>query len=768
MSQTPSQNGRPRPSLLCLGLVLALAAAVPGATARAQPPGPEVFAKTPTTPAELWDAIDYLMRTGQGSQAVPYLKKFSESTIDDVTLLNLRDRYGPGSFLRLQDHQETRPFAEPLVNKLAEASRRHSTQPERLARYIALLTKSQEEQTYAVERLRESGPYAVPAIVQEIEKPSAGAAGRATIVRNLGRLDHSAVPPLIATLDAAKSKPRLAADAADALGRIGDLRAVPALTAAAVASDGAVREAAHRAIERLTGRPFSAQPKAPVRLLTDEARRYHTHKIVFPGDAVTIWVWDDASQAPVARTISRSDAEGFLGLKMARAALAAEPTDHTIQAVFLSIALEKAIEKTGFDNFPSGDPSNTFATAVSAGPRVLTEVLRTAIADGKQDLAAAAASALGQVTDANAMAVSGQVNPLVAALSAPGRRTRFAAAKALVALDPRKPFAGSSRVVPVLAQFLAGQALPRAVVIDGNPTRGSQLIGHLKALGYDPILSLTGDDGFRAASNSADVELVLIDHHMVQGDWRLHDTLSNLRADARTAGLPIYVVGTLAREPDLMVLLTERFPGVKFMVTPDSPKTLDTMLAFGGSRLQPLSAEERSAYAREAADLLAQIAARPGSPLERDLVNVEPALTLALNSPNTSLPASAALGDVPNPDAQRGLADILIDPAKPAELRASAAAQLSKSVQRFGPLVTSDQETALLEAFDREPDAALRTALGTVIGALRPKAAPTGARLRRLDASPAAPPPPAAAGNAPATPPETTPGAETKPAEPKS
>ena len=118
-------------------------------------------------------------------------------------------------------------------------------------------------------------------------------------------------------------------------------------------------------------------------------------------------------------------------------------------------------------------------------------------------------------------------------------------------LDPRKPFAGSSRVVPVLAQFVTTQANPKAVVIDGNMHAREPTGGHLKALGYEPVLTTTGDEGFKAASDSADIELVLLDHHMIGGDWRLHDTISNLRADARTAGLPIYVVGPLAREADL-------------------------------------------------------------------------------------------------------------------------------------------------------------------------------------------------------------------------
>ena len=83
---------------------------------------------------------------------------------------------------------------------------------------------------------------------------------------------------------------------------------------------------------------------------------------------------------------------------------------------------------------------------------------------------------------------------------------------------------------------------------------------------------------------------------------------------------------------------------------------------------------------------------------------------------------------------------LLVDPSKPAPLRLGAAAQLARSVQRFGPLVAADQEPKLVAAFDHETDPALRTALGAVIGNLRPRAAPTGVRLRQI-----APLPPAGA-----------------------
>ncbi len=82
-------------------------------------PGPELFAREPRTPIELWEAADYLIRTGQAKKAVPYLDKFQKSRPDDATLVAVRDRYGAGSFLRLDDDPSTRPFARPLSDALA-------------------------------------------------------------------------------------------------------------------------------------------------------------------------------------------------------------------------------------------------------------------------------------------------------------------------------------------------------------------------------------------------------------------------------------------------------------------------------------------------------------------------------------------------------------------------------------------------------------------------------------------------------------------------
>jgi HEAT repeat protein len=708
-------------------------------------PGPESFAKEPKTPLELWDAVDYLVRVGQADKAAPYLDAFMKSKPSDDVLLDIRDKFGAGSILRLQDDPATRAQVEPLMKLVRDASLRHSRNPERIQKYIAALTKSRAEQDYAVARLREAGPYAVPALLDTIGNPGLPPSDRDLIVQNMGRLERPAVPALIAAIDGPDAL--VAASAIDALGRIGDIRAIPFLLyPAAKPEDSPLREPSRIALNRITGRPFASLPKSALRLLVDEARRYLTHAVPFPGDKVVLWVWE--GNAPVPKEATIGEAEGILGMRFAREALDLDPTDLEAQATQLGLVLQKAIERVGLAAFPSQDPTGAYPLALASGPTVLGEVVRRALADGLSDLAAASIFVLGRVADRDALVTDRRVNPLIEALSAPDRRARFAAAQALVYLNPQQPFPGSSRVVPVLTQFVASQPQPRVVIIDGAEARGNTVASTLKALGYEPSTAVSGDQGFRIAAESADVEAIFIEPTILQGNWRTRDTLANLRADAATAGVPIFIYGEL-RLQDLLSAELTSYPRVAFVVTPTDPNLFKPILERELRRMgaRPLVAAERDGLAQAAASLLAEITSRPGSPLLANVSAAEPALAVALNHASASLPAAAALGDVPGVEAQRSLADTALDAANPPQLRLGAVDNLARSIQRFGPLVSADHERRIAAELDSEADPTLRAAFASVVGALRPKPTPVGVRLRTFKpapptgSSPAATPP---------------------------
>jgi len=717
-------------------------------SASAQPPGPELFAKEPQTPLELWDAVDYLLRTDQVKKALPYLDRFMKSRADDTTLIAIRDRYGPGSILRLSDDAATRPFAKPLTEAMVIAARRYATRPDRIARFIEELTKTSEEQNYAVRHLREAGSEAVPFLIEALSRPGFSTQDHRVLVANIGRLDRSAVPPLVAALDS--SDPTLAADAATALGMIADVRAVPHLTfpAAFSAKPELVRTACQAAITRLTGRSFTTQPRTPVQVLTDAAWSYHRHKVEFSGDPVVVWAWDQGRKVPVAREVSCTEAEAIFGLRFAREALELSPNDRDAQVVQLSLTLEKAIERVGFTAFPAQDQA-TFTAATAKGPLILNDALRTAVADSKTDLAAACATALGRVIDRTALVRSGRLHPLVEAIYSPERRVQFAAAKAIVALAPNEPFPGASRVVPTLARFLTNQALPRAVVIDSNPNRGSQIAGFLINLGYDSELELTGNQGFLAAAESADVELILISYDLFRKGWGLNDTLANLGADSRTAAIPIFIYGPLNvkfKRPSLQY----DYPGIRFLVQPVEAEMLKRQLKNLPAVLTEI---ERTAYAREAAALLAKIARDSKGPMAAHLATAEPGLAGVLGVTETAPIAAEALSNLADPDAQRSLAAVVLDPSRDSSVRRQTAAQLVRSIQRFGRLITADQEARLATTIREENDPDVLAELITIAGTLRLSPTPGLARFPKPPAPTVLPVPPQTPPAAPRAPP---------------
>jgi HEAT repeat protein len=719
-----------------LVLPVILSAAVTGtftAHAIAQPPGPELFAKEPQTPLELWGAVDYLIRTDQVRKAVPYLEKFVKSQPDDATMIAIRDQYGPGSILQLEDYGPTQHFARPLVEALAAAAHKQVTQPRRIAHFVNELTGTPEEQEYAIRHLRKAEPQAVPFLVGALTQPDLTAPKRELLVHNMGRLDRFAVPPLIAALDSAD--PPLVLSIVRVLGMIGDPETVPHLmfVAADPSSAPEVRSAAQTALAQFSGYPFTAHQHTAVEALTAAAWRYHRHQIDLTEDPVTVWTWDRNQKALTARSLPQNEADASLGLRLVDQALRLDPMNRDAQVVQLSLTLERAVRQTGWGTFPATDRA-ALAAAKNRGPSVLSAALKAAIADGKMDLAAALTMALGEVTDRSALASTSQPHPLVEALYAPSRRVQLTAAKAIVTLAPTQSFPGSSRVVPTLARFVGNLALPRAVVIDNNPNRGSQLAGFLINLGYDAGLEPSSVQGFRSAAERANVELILISFDLFYG-WGLNDTLANFRADSRTAAIPLVVYGPLdlaIKRPDLV----HDYPGLRFVVQPADAATLQLQLK---NLPSSLTREELAGYAQEAVSLLVRITQDQRNPMASSLITAEPALAAALRQVENGDAAATILSEIPSADAQRSLADLLLDPSQPAARRNLTAAQLARSIQRFGPLMTADQEARLVAVLNEETDPQVQFALLTITRVLSP-----AARTRSIQPpQPAAEKPPA-------------------------
>src|SRR5262249_30524863 len=157
-------------------------------------------------------------------------------------------------------------------------------------------------------------------------------------------------PPLLAALDIDDRDVRL--DVLDVLEQRGDPQAVAFLwSLAGSAKQPEVREKANRVIARLLEVPPGKLPSPKV-ALTRAAERYYRHQVRFTDpERVTVWRWDGkdivSGWPPKVPTIPASKAEEYWGLRFARQALEIDPEYRPAQEVFLSLALEKAMEPAG-------------------------------------------------------------------------------------------------------------------------------------------------------------------------------------------------------------------------------------------------------------------------------------------------------------------------------------------------------------------------------------------------------------------------------------
>ena len=169
------------------------------------------FFKKPETAAEFWRAVQLEIDLGKFDLAADFLKGFAAKKPSDDELLQLEEKYGISSFLRLltvprwlddpKKDAEVKKEAEQVVERVGEVVRKHLADPGRIDRFIKNLSASPEERAYAIAQLRRSGAAAVPQLIDALQKSADDPAVHTQILSTLPRLSKEAMPPLLAALD---------------------------------------------------------------------------------------------------------------------------------------------------------------------------------------------------------------------------------------------------------------------------------------------------------------------------------------------------------------------------------------------------------------------------------------------------------------------------------------------------------------------------------------------------------------------------------------
>jgi hypothetical protein len=760
----------------------ALAAAVLGlGLARAAAQDPRV--EPPRTPLDAFAAAQFEINVGSYELAAQYLKGLLAANPTEKDFLAIEDRYGVAALLNLRnvprwsedpkEQAETRKAVEDIIERAGAARRKLLGDPQRITRYIANLQGTPEERAYAIRELQRSGALAVPTMITTLTT-NRDSQDRAAILNAMPWLYPDAVPPWLAALD--MNDPVLKAQLLDSLAQRRDLPILAArpetdptptldYLAASPNQSDSVRRKALELLTRLRPLSVSQMPSAKVEL-TKYADKYYRHQVRVPDlPNNPVWRWDGMQL--VNTPSNPSQVEEYFGLRYARWALELDPTYEPAQVVFLSLATDKAFERGGLDKPLAVTAPEVHDLLDTADVPAMLTALDRALVEKRSPVALALVQALGERAEVQAgRSTQGKSPVLVRALDYPDRRVQLAAADALIHLPGPATHAAQFRVIEVLRRALAAESevslptKPRVLIGHFNPDRGLDLARRVQAVGYDAIVVRTGWEVMRRLKEAADIDAVLIDSDLPYPT--LPDLLASLRADIHLGLLPVRVMYTPPGGADSslalrgLARLEYLIGGYSQVAILLAPVTTDALqkdlvpakpLAVDGA-VSPLTTAERKAQSARAIELLRQLAV--GETLGYDVTPAERAIRQALVVNDLAKPAIAATGRLPGRDAQGDLATLVLDGARPVELRILAAEQLARHVQRFGGLLNAEQIGSLRALLPMTPEPELHGYVAAVVGSFRPDSRQTGSRfLRYFPPVPAAPAPPAPPAEAP-------------------
>lgn len=677
---------------------------------------------------------------GRFKYADASFKALDESNPDPVALLELA-RQNPNRhdiLVKLMGNAEVGPSAKRFLAILGEGEERLRMDPYEIVANVARLGGQPRMAYNAVSRLKESGEYAVPHLIQALQDSSRTNIHPA-IIQIIPQLGRSALNPLCMALGATDDVTKLIL--IDALAKIGYKQSAPYLAKLADSEkeSAAVRSTAQRSLLSLG----ATDTDKPSTLFVRLAAEYYDNAESLRADARydTANVWFLRSNELKFVQVPRAIFNDVMTMRTAEEALLSDAS--LAEAVALWVAADFRREaKLGLD-VESDKPSplaNKDATRPEDFPRAIYfaraagalynhMVLARAFKDRDPGVALGAIAALRDTAGAgNLIGRENVKQALAESLAFPNRQVRIKAALALGAALPKSNFEGSQNVIPVLSEALMQAGLKTALVIDPDDDMRNKLQALMRSMGYDCAL---GANLYEAKQKGQEAGIASYDVIFIASNVRDPDlaaAIGDIRQNFATAATPILI---LTKEDDVPPAsrIARNNGGVEVFLSEilemgDPAKISEQMTSKLGRASQTLGmtalAADRSLdLALQSAAVLRLIAETNSQVF--DVSRAGGALIKALQSASQTLRVSAAhsLALLADASAQAALAELALDSSRNAEERIAVFGSLAESARRNGNLLGgSELVRKLIEFTLIEKDLVLRAAGSKALGAL--------------------------------------------------
>ena len=650
-----------------------------------------INAREPKDAIDWINAVLVLRRMGAYPEAQPFLNQAINANLDQRAKVDLHREIGTAELVRLSTDQAL-PEAREFVFSVFHAVRTARRDPAKLAQAVGELASDSEATLGAATRqLVSAGSYAVPAIVRALQGGGSQALDVAAIRTVLRRIGLDAEEPLLALLGA--PDPVLQGFASHMLGPLGSKRASlhlmrPYFVGAADAQRGASNH-----YQRVGSHPPSVTAAANALLQRAEFHLQGNPPVRPDADGnVEIWTWDAEAYNVVPNVLSATSAGAVVAARFARDAYELQPSDKSARLLLVT-RLQVDQSLGGLDELLPKGVGTAHQLGVEQGPARVRSALEYSL---KHDHPAAAQGAC----EVMAQLCRGAVNSwdsLIPALQSSHRRVRFAAARAVMAIDPRSPYAGSSYLLQNLVDLADADGRPSVVV--GMPRRDAndKLSGQMSSLGFKVQQVSAANQLLDAATKSSDLDMIVLSDSVSRPPAR--ETIQKLRRHTYTANIPIVLMHRQNNEDE-----ADRIAAIDdhTIVLPEfaSDQALLEILdrAERMSRGVAVPPQQRLVQARNALSWLTHLAEYSQTYPWYDLQRAETVALKSISQPELSEQATTLLGYLGGELAQRQLVDLLGQKSLSVDERQRAANAFTEAVARRGLMLNGRD---VLRQYDR-------------------------------------------------------------------
>jgi hypothetical protein len=671
--------------------------------------GDQIVASNPD-PAALLEAFEAVSER-HGDQIDPWMLRWrtlrpptADQAKDDPLLTAQRT-----GMLQMKD---TAQKLTDLINAGYETRR---SSPDFIQNTIIAMSKGERAYENNLPRLANSGELAVKVLIDILRNPD-DRQYNPTVRRALRDLGRKALSPLLAAT-AMKDYDTLL-DVVSALGDLGYDSAGPYLSRLAVSTDvpHGIRVAAHKALLQLGVSDAVAVNPSDQFYTLGEKLYYNNSSITPSGDKTSyIWFWQEGmglTKLDVPTPIFGD----VMAMRECEYALQLDASKGPAVSLWLAANTKREADLPPGASDPTheGDPDAHYYN-VSAGVKFLNDALMRSIRDQNAAVAYKLTASLQDIIGPSNMTSSG-AEPVVQALFFPNQQVRFEAAFALAESLPTQPFPGSDRVVPLLVGALSQTGHLNIILVAPAGDQLNTLRADLQKAGGSVVGASDPTEAANAAASLPSIDAIVISEDSDVG--RMID-LRQTTAQLQTA--PVLVLTRSALSPYAARAATDPMLSVALMPGKDgSPDELkaDLTQALSHTGLPAMTPDQATAYAKRAAQLLANLAICRGQIL--DLAPAESGVLAALGDPRPDIAEAAGrvLAMLNTPTAQTGVAVRALDDRTPADVRVSLFKSLAMNAKFFGNHLGPVRVSQLEKTVAEEKNADVRGAAAEARGAL--------------------------------------------------